>query len=1086
MRRLLTLSLACQLFVISAFAQVAPPPPPPPPPESSTAKPADYSQEGFVIEKSRTAYQFENDGTGKRETYARIRVQSEAGVQQWGQLIFSYSSANETVDIPYVRVTKADGSTVAAGADAVQDLSSPVEREAPVYSDLRQKHVTVPALRPGDTLEYDLVVTTKTPLAPGQFWMEYRFANTYIVLDEELQIDIPHERKVTLKTEPGMDPKISEANGRRIYRWSSSHTAREDDDDKKVHKKKREDQFKPAVQMTTFSSWAEMGRWYANLEKDRRQPNEEIRKKAAALTAGKSTDVEKIQALYDYVATNFRYISLSFGLGRYQPHAAADVLHNEYGDCKDKHTLLASLLEASGYQPSSVLINSSRKLDPDVPSPMQFDHVISLVPLGKDEIWMDTTTEVAPFRLLASPLRKKQALVIPVEGIPHLEETPADPPMGNMQTQSVEGKINDLGKLNATVDMTARGDVELFIRILLRRIPRSDWQRFTKRFTETVGLPGEVSDIKIDDPSDTKNPFHIHYQVAVSNFFDYSKKKGNLALPVSSLTLPDADEEDTGPDADKIPLAGPQQFTYHCKLELPQKYVASAPLPFSMKRDYGEYHATYKVEGNIFTAERGMTFTERELPPSRTADYLAFRRAVYADLQQQLAIDSSAAGDPTRSADLKGDELDDAAEAALRRGDFQLAVNLFNRVLDSDPKHKSARANLGRAYMGLHDYDKAIDAFQKQASLNPYDEFSYNNLGWAYSTARKYDKAAAAFAKALEINPLSQYAHRTLAGMYAEQHKYEQAIVEFEKAASLLPNDPLLQVNLGDAYLNAGKDDKALAAFDRALSISATPLVWNNIAYNLSLKGSHLDLAQQYAESAVAAIVAESRNLRLDQLSDRDLAVMNSLMAYWDTLGWVYFAKGDFEKAEKYVLASARLDPRSDAADHLGQIYEKLGKKDEAIRAYSMSLSGIRPDPETRGRLAKLVGGDSKVDAAIREFGHDLTETSHLSLTAPRATADYFLLFGPNGTIEDAKFVSGDDKLKTISDALRAAKYSVVFPDENPGRILRRGKVTCGTEGSQTPALTEVHGSKDRNPVTEVSQGCSITFAGISDVHSVN
>ena len=48
------------------------------------------------------------------------------------------------------------------------------------------------------------------------------------------------------------------------------------------------------------------------------------------------------------MAKNFRYVSLSLGVGRYQPHAASDVLHNQYGDCKDKHTLLASLLEAEG------------------------------------------------------------------------------------------------------------------------------------------------------------------------------------------------------------------------------------------------------------------------------------------------------------------------------------------------------------------------------------------------------------------------------------------------------------------------------------------------------------------------------------------------------------------------------------------------------------------------------------------------------------------------------------------------------------------------------------------------------------------
>src|SRR5262249_57015622 len=130
----------------------------------------------------------------------------------------------------------------------------------------------------------------------------------------------------------------------------------------------------------------EVGAWYASLEKDRRVPTPEIRTKVEGLTKGLSTDAEKIQALYDYVSTNFRYVSLSLGLGRYQPHAAGDVFHNQYGDCKDKNTLLAAMLEAEGIHSSSVLINSSRKIDPDVPSPMQFDHAITMVPLGKQEV----------------------------------------------------------------------------------------------------------------------------------------------------------------------------------------------------------------------------------------------------------------------------------------------------------------------------------------------------------------------------------------------------------------------------------------------------------------------------------------------------------------------------------------------------------------------------------------------------------------------------------------------------------------------------------------------------------------------------
>src|SRR5438445_7272359 len=166
----------------------------------------DYSRESFVIEKMHSTYRFEADGTGRRETIARIRVQSEAGVQQWGQLQLGYNSANERVEIPYVRVLKQDGSVVKAGDDAVQDLSAPVEHEAPVYTDYRQKHITVPGLRPGEVLEYDLVTVVHTPLAAGQFWTEYEFDKNNIVLDEQFDVDTPADRTVKLKNKSGMDP----------------------------------------------------------------------------------------------------------------------------------------------------------------------------------------------------------------------------------------------------------------------------------------------------------------------------------------------------------------------------------------------------------------------------------------------------------------------------------------------------------------------------------------------------------------------------------------------------------------------------------------------------------------------------------------------------------------------------------------------------------------------------------------------------------------------------------------------------------------------------------------------------------------
>src|ERR1700688_1383493 len=482
--------------------------------DSTTSK---YLEESFVIEQMHSYYRFEADGTGRKETKARIRVQSRAGVQPWGQLQEGYNSANERVEIPYVRVIKADGTVVKTGEDAVQDLSAPVEREAPVYTDYRQKHITVPGLRPGEVLEYDMVTVIHTPLAAGQFWADYEFDKSNITLDETVDVDVPASRPLKLKCNPGLDPKITEENGRRIYHWSGSHLEREDETAKakdKKKKKRRLDEDRPDIQLTTFESWEQVGRWYASLERDRRMPSPEVRSKAQELTKGMNGDMEKIEALYDYVAKNFRYVSLSLGVGRYQPHAASDVLHDQYGDCKDKHTLLASLLEAEGLHASSVLINSSRKLDPDVPSPSQFDHVITMLPTGKEEVWMDTTSEVAPFRLLAYSLRSKLALVIPVEGSPHLEDTPSDTPMPDSEISQVEGKINEIGKLEVHVHYAFRGDEELMLRSIFRRVPESQWQRVVE--SVNAGMGGEVTHLKISDPAATREPSTMAYDVAKS------------------------------------------------------------------------------------------------------------------------------------------------------------------------------------------------------------------------------------------------------------------------------------------------------------------------------------------------------------------------------------------------------------------------------------------------------------------------------------------------------------------------------------------------------------------------------------------
>src|SRR5438552_10218794 len=154
----------------------------------------DLSQEGLVLERWNESVRFENDGSGLRETTAVIRIQSQAGVQAFGQLVFGYSTANEDLSVDYVRVRRPDGQIANTPVSSAQDFAPDVLREAPMYSDFRQKHISVVDLQPGVTLEYHVVTLVKA-LAAGELWYEYSF-QTY-----DAQTDGIHQFYVSMLRE---------------------------------------------------------------------------------------------------------------------------------------------------------------------------------------------------------------------------------------------------------------------------------------------------------------------------------------------------------------------------------------------------------------------------------------------------------------------------------------------------------------------------------------------------------------------------------------------------------------------------------------------------------------------------------------------------------------------------------------------------------------------------------------------------------------------------------------------------------------------------------------------------------------------
>ena len=185
-----------------------------------------------------------------------------------------------------------------------------------------------------------------------------------------------------------------------------------------------------------------------------------------------------------------------------------------------------------------------------------------------------------------------------------------------------------------------------------------------------------------------------------------------------------------------------------------------------------------------------------------------------------------------------------------------------------------------------------------------------------------------------------------------------------------------------------------MAAFDKALKISAIPLVWNDIAYQLTLKSSHLDLARRYAESAVSGTSARLRNVTARQLKQRDLGLVSSLGSYWDTLGWVAFSEGKLDLAEKYVSAAWQLGKRGEKAI----IWDRFTKNKARKKKPNICMPW-RSFRAARNRDAEPPGCPSrredKVDAVVEKYRKDLQQqrTIRLSNTSKLdGNADFFIL----------------------------------------------------------------------------------------------
>jgi hypothetical protein len=341
------------------------------------------------------------------------------------------------------------------------EMSLPKVDGSELISDTRAKVIRIPAPDPGNIIGYEYELEQQ-PLLLQETWY---FHCGIPVRDARFSLQLPPgwEYKSSWLNYPELKPTQT---GNNQWQWEVNDLKglREEDDMPPL----RGVEGKMIVYLLPpggpgkkgFLSWVDMGNWYRELAVSRSDASPEIKEKVSHLTAGAKTPLDKMQALAQFVQHDIRYVAIELGIGSWQPHPAGDIFTHRYGDCKDKATLMASMLHEIGVDSYYVVINSERgSVMPGMPAHHAFNHVILGVKLpdgvsdsslaanvqhpkyGK-VLFFDPTSEPNPFGQIRGHLQENYGLLVTPEG-GELVELPRAPAAMN--------SIRRTGKLTSTL-----------------------------------------------------------------------------------------------------------------------------------------------------------------------------------------------------------------------------------------------------------------------------------------------------------------------------------------------------------------------------------------------------------------------------------------------------------------------------------------------------------------------------------------------------------------------------------------------------------------------------------------------------------
>ena len=534
-----------------------------------------------------------------------------------------------------------------------------------MFSDVKYRVLHIPAPDPGNIIGYEYEVEERP------FWLQdvWYFQGTDPVRESHYSLQLPPGW--VFKTSWLLHPEVKPDEGSgNVLQWVVSDVKGIRPEPNMPPWKGLAGQmivsFFPAggtSQKNEFADWEGVGSWLGNLYSGRMDASESIKQEVSGLATGKTTQLQKMQAIADFVQHDIRYVAIQLGIGGWQPHAAADVFSHRYGDCKDKATLMRTMLRQIGVDSYQVLINTERgSVTRETPAHNAFNHVILAIKLPDDVkddpsliavmqhpklgriLFFDPTNALTPFGQIGGYLQANYGLLVTADG-GELVELPQQP--------STMNSIQRVGKLTLDANGMLKGDVKE-VRLGDRAASERRRLRTLAKNEDRIKpieslLAGSLSNFQIVRASvvnleQTDRPFGFDYSFESDN---YAKNAGNLLLvrprvlgSKSSSVL-----ETKEPRRFPFEFEGPLRDTDSFDIALPLGYeVDEIPPPMDVDFSFGSYHSKTEASGNVLHYARSMEINELSVPVSKMDELKTFYRMIAADERNTAVLKPAVAG----------------------------------------------------------------------------------------------------------------------------------------------------------------------------------------------------------------------------------------------------------------------------------------------------------------------------------------------------------------------------------------------------------------------------------------------------------